>query len=164
MSSAHVVDQVEAARAVEAEHELALLVLAERVLELVAVAQALLGRHDRLDRRGLEAADPLERVAHLSLLLRELALVGEHLPGRARVRRHRLDRSGLGSSSSTESASANERFDLVTRAARGRPARRRARTRRSPLGARDTRASVGEAVDAELSSSPRCGPGTSVCC
>ena len=120
----HVVDQVEAAGAVEAEHELALLVLAERVLELVAVALALLGGHDRLDRRVLEAAEALERVAHLGLLLGELALVGEHLPGRARMRRASA-RSGPGSasSSSTESASANERFDLVTRARTRSPGR-----------------------------------------
>ena len=124
---AHVVDQVEAAGAVEAEHQLARLVLAERVLELVAVALALLGRDDRLHGRVLEAADALERVAHLGLLLGELALVGEHLPRRARVRRRGL-RCGPGSasSSSTESASANERFDLVTRArtvSPGRPPR-----------------------------------------
>ena len=47
-----------------------------------------------------------ERVAHLGLLLRELALVGEHLPGRPRVRRgglhavraggEQLHRVGLG--------------------------------------------------------------------
>jgi hypothetical protein len=79
---------------VEAERELAALVLPERVLELVAVAQRLDGRHDRLDRRRLEAPDALERVADLVLLLGELALVREHLPGSARVRRDRLDAIG----------------------------------------------------------------------
>ena len=109
-----VVDQVEAAGAVEAEHELAALVLAERVLELVAVAELLDGGHDRLDRRRLEAADALERVAHLRLLLLELALVGEHLPGRARVRR-RAARSARGSARAARPSRPppNERFDFV---------------------------------------------------
>ena len=55
-------DLAPAARRVEAEHELAVRVLAERVLELVAVVPLLDGRDDRLDRRPLEAADALERV------------------------------------------------------------------------------------------------------
>jgi hypothetical protein len=79
---------------VEAEHELAALVVAERVLELVAVAELLDGRHDRLDGRVVEATDPRQRLAHLRLLLLELTLVGEHLPGRARVGRLRLDALG----------------------------------------------------------------------
>jgi hypothetical protein len=79
---------------VESEHELALLVHPERVLELVAVAQLLLGWHDWLDGRVLEAADAAQRVADLGLLLLELALVGKHLPRCAGVRRHRLDAHG----------------------------------------------------------------------
>ena len=103
--------------AVEAEHELALLVLAERVLELVAVAELLHGGHDRLDRRALEAADALERVADLRLLLLELALV-RAAPATARpgAAPRGSMRSGLGSSSSTSSASAQERFDFPMRA------------------------------------------------
>jgi hypothetical protein len=72
---------------VEAEHELAVLGLAERVLELVAVAPRLLGRHDRANRGLLETAVALERFADLPLLLLELALVWQHTPGRAGVRR-----------------------------------------------------------------------------
>ena len=53
-------------------------------------------RHDRLDRRLLEVADALEGVAHLGFLLGQLALVGQHLPGRARVRGERLDPVGTG--------------------------------------------------------------------
>ena len=92
-----VVDHVEAAGTVEAEQQRARLVLAEGVLELVAVVELLQRGHDRLDRRRLEAADAGERVAHLLLLLLELALVGEHLPGRPGVWRARLDplRAGL---------------------------------------------------------------------
>src|SRR6185437_14139954 len=65
--------------------------------ELVAIAPRFDGGHDRLDARILEAADAAERLAHLRLLLRELALVWQHLPGRTRVRRPRLDalRAGL---------------------------------------------------------------------
>ena len=90
----HVVDQVEAAGTVEAEHERARLVLAERVLELVAVVELLQSGDDRLDRGRLEAPDAGERVAHLLLLLLELALVWEHLPGRAGMRGTRLDPLG----------------------------------------------------------------------
>jgi hypothetical protein len=49
------------------------------------------GRHDRLDRRALEAADALERVDDLALLLLKLALIRQDLPRRAGVRRTRLD-------------------------------------------------------------------------
>ena len=93
------------------------LVLAERVLELVAVAQRLDGGHDRLDRRGLEAADarrgrrgpgPPSRSAGARRAAPARARPGAAATGSMR--------SGEGSSSSTESASANERFDLVTRA------------------------------------------------
>jgi hypothetical protein len=79
---------------VEAQHQLAVLVLAERVLELVPVAPLGLRRDDRLDRRVLEAADAGQGVAHLLLLLGQLALVGQHLPGRAGVRGTRLDALG----------------------------------------------------------------------
>ena len=67
------------------------LVRAERVLELVAVAQRLDRRDDGFNGGIVEAPEPREGVAHLLLLLAQLALVGEHLPGRAGVRRERLD-------------------------------------------------------------------------
>ena len=68
-SVGHVVDLVPAAGRVEAEHQPPSVVLAERVLELVAVAPGLDGGHDRLDGRLLEAADARQRLAHLRLLL-----------------------------------------------------------------------------------------------
>src|ERR1700744_1752251 len=58
----------------------------EGVLELVAVAP-LFGRpDDRLHLEVVEAADPPQRVLDLGLLLGQLALVGEALPGRAGTR------------------------------------------------------------------------------
>ena len=87
-------DLAPASRRVEAEHELAVGVLTERVLELVAVVPLLDGGDDRLDRRPLEAADALQRIDHLALLLLELALVGEDLPRSARMGRARLDPVG----------------------------------------------------------------------
>ena len=68
---------------------------AERVLELVAVAQLLHGGHDRLDRRVLEAADALERVAHLGLLLAR-AGARRAAPATARPGAARRARSGRG--------------------------------------------------------------------
>jgi hypothetical protein len=136
---------------VEAEHEPTAVVLTERVLELVAVAELLDGGDDRLDRRPLEAADPLERVADLRLLLLELALVREHLPRRAGMRRGRLDalrarldeldQLGLGPRALRL---ADARTDAV---ARHRAAHEDDVAR---LGARDARAAVGEPVDREL--------------
>src|SRR3954454_2732799 len=97
---AHVVDLVPASGPVEAQDELPGVVDSERVLELVAVAPLGDGGHDRLDRRVLEAPDAREGVAHLRLLLAQLRLVAENLPGRARVRGARLDpvRYGVGCS------------------------------------------------------------------
>jgi hypothetical protein len=64
---------------------------AERVLELVAVAPLLDGGHDRVLLEALQVADPAQRVADLLGLDLELALVGQHLPGRARMVGERLD-------------------------------------------------------------------------
>ena len=58
----------------------------ERVLQLVAVAQRRASGDDRLERRVDEAADPHERVAHLVVLGRDLALVGEVLEAAAAAR------------------------------------------------------------------------------
>ena len=147
----HVVDQVEAAGAVEAEHQLAVLGLAEGVLELVAVAPCAATRgHDRLDRRRLEAAEALERLAHLVLLLLELALVGQHLPGRAgvraldldplRARLDQLDRLGL---RERALGLAEPRPDQVA-------GHRAAHEHHVAVRARDAGAAVGERVDAQL--------------
>ncbi len=102
----HRQDLVEAAGRVEAADERAVLGLPERVLELVAVAPLLDGGHDRLLLEALELADPAQGVADLLGLDLELALVGEHLPRRARVvgdgrdpvgrRLEDLDRARLG--------------------------------------------------------------------
>ena len=128
----HVVDQVPAAGVVEAEHELALLVHAERVLELVAVAQLLLRRHDRLDRRVLESADAAERVAHLRLLLLELALV-RAAPARARRGAAPPARCARDSAPAARPARPRPTSASTSRSApaRGRRERRRGRTRRS---------------------------------
>ena len=71
----------------------------ERVLELVAVVEDLrLAREDRLERRLGDAREPLQRVAHLHLLLRELRLVREILEAAAaaggKVSARRLDALG----------------------------------------------------------------------
>ena len=50
--------------------------LRERVLELVAIAVLRGGRHDRLDRRTLDATEPGQRVADLGFLRLELLVVG----------------------------------------------------------------------------------------
>ena len=76
-------DQVPAAAGVEAERRLAALARAEGVLELVAVAPLLGRRHDLLQLEAVEAAEPAQRLADLLLLVGELALVGEALPGGA---------------------------------------------------------------------------------
>jgi len=99
-------DLVEAARGVEAAHELAARARAERVLHLVAVAPLLDGGDHRLQHEAVEPADAAQRVVHLLRLDLQLALVGDDLPGRAGVvgaRRHAvrrglddLDRARLG--------------------------------------------------------------------
>ena len=70
------------------------------VLELVAIAELRDRGHDRLDRELAEAADPLDRIDHLALLVPELEVVGEILPATAtagaEVRARRLDASRPG--------------------------------------------------------------------
>ena len=75
-------DQVPAPAGVEAEDRVAV-ALAEGVFELVAVAPLLLGGDDRLQLEAVEVADPLQRLGDLFALDRQLALVGEPLPGGA---------------------------------------------------------------------------------
>ena len=91
---------------VEAAHERPVRRRAERVLELIAIAPLLDGRDDRLLLEALELPDPPQRLPDLLGLDLQLALVREHLPGRAGMvgagrdaigrRRHDLDRAGLG--------------------------------------------------------------------
>ena len=57
--------------------------LRERVLELVPVVEDGLGRHDRLERRIIEPADPAQRVLDLLGLGRDLRLVREILEAAA---------------------------------------------------------------------------------
>ena len=88
---AHGHDLVPRAGRVEAADERPVGRRAERVLELVAVAPRLDGRHDVVELEALEPADPRQRVAHLLVLDGELALVGQHLPRRARMIGQRRD-------------------------------------------------------------------------
>jgi hypothetical protein len=91
---------------VEAADELARLVGAEGVLELVAVAPLLDRGDDVVEDVAVEVADAAQRLVDLRLLDLQLALVGEHLPGRAGVvgdrgdalggRLEDLERAGLG--------------------------------------------------------------------
>ena len=81
----HRKDVVPAAGRVEAAHQLAVLAGPERELELVAVAPLLDGGDDRLQLEVLEPADALEGVGDLLGLDRELALVRDDLPRRARM-------------------------------------------------------------------------------
>ena len=80
-------DPVPAAAGVEAEDRVRRRVVraggAERVLELVAVAPLLDRGDDRLDLDVGERAEALEGLGDLRLLLGELTLVGEALPGGA---------------------------------------------------------------------------------
>ena len=76
-------DAVEAARLVEAAHQLAGVARPERVLELVAVAPLLERGDDRVLLEALQAPDAAQRVGDLLGLDLELALVREHLPRRA---------------------------------------------------------------------------------
>ena len=161
--AAHVVDQVEAAGAVEAEHELAALVLAERVLELVAVAEAAppparsarpaAPRSRRCARARREPAPPSPRAG---------ARTGAPARARPGAGASGSIRSGLGSSSSTESASAQERFDFADPRADA-VARHGAAHEHdvARVRARDTGAAVGEPVDGQLELVPaaRAGPG-----
>ncbi len=67
---------------------------AEGVLELVAVAPLLDGRHDVLELIALQPPDPPQRIVDLGALDLELSLVGKHLPGNARMVGHGLDPLG----------------------------------------------------------------------
>jgi hypothetical protein len=64
---------------VEAERHVPVLCGGEGVLELVAVVEDRLGRHDRLELEALLAADALKRVGDLGLLRSRLRFVGEVL-------------------------------------------------------------------------------------
>ena len=83
---------VPAARLVQAEHR-PVLRRRERVLHLVAVEEDVgLARDDRLERRLSDARDPLQRVAHLRVLLLDLRLVREILEAAAAAGREVLAR------------------------------------------------------------------------
>ncbi len=77
---------VAAGGSVEPAHESAVGRIAEGVLELVAITPLFDRRDDRLELEALEAANALERLAHLGLLDLQLTLVGDDLPGDPRVR------------------------------------------------------------------------------
>src|SRR5262249_52869345 len=79
----HLEDLVPPPAPAETADQMAVVVGAERVLELVAVAPLLDRGNDRFELKGLELADPLQGVGDLRLLDLELAFVGQHLPRRA---------------------------------------------------------------------------------
>ncbi len=88
---------VAAGRRMEAADQLralAVAVFAKRVLELVAVAPRLERGHDLLQLEAVEVADAPQRVVDLGALDLELALVRDHLPRHAGVRRGRRDPLG----------------------------------------------------------------------
>ena len=113
MSIAHVVDQVPAAGAVEAEHQLAVLVLAERVLELVAVASC--STAGTIASTGGSSKPPMRSSASRTWASFSSAGARRGAPARARPDAAPAARCGRarGSSSSTRSASAHERLDFV---------------------------------------------------
>ena len=122
----------------------------ERVLELVAVAPLLHRRHDRLQREAVEPADAAQRVLDLLGLDRELALVGQHLPGRARMVGGGRDALGRGLEQLDHAGVAVGALGLE----HARPhavAGDRARDEDDvAVGARDAVAPEGERVDGEL--------------
>jgi hypothetical protein len=79
---------------VKAAQEPPTLVLAEGVLELVAIAPGLYGRHDLLELEALQPPDPTKRLIDLLALDLELVLIGEHLPGNSGMVGHGLDALG----------------------------------------------------------------------
>ena len=76
-------DHIPAPASMEAERQLGAVGLAEGVLELVAVAPPLDRRLDLLQLEPVEAADPPQGVLDQPLLVGQLVLVGEALPGRS---------------------------------------------------------------------------------
>ena len=161
---------------------------AEGVLELVAVAPLFGGADDRLHLEVVEPADPPQRVLHLGLLLGQLALVGEALPGRAGAGlaavdaavgeavgagAQQLDRPRLGEALLAfrhlgEDAVARQRRRRRRRRSR-RPGRCRGRRRRAsrsrPRAARRGAALVSRRLGARAAGSPprgvSCAPGAS---
>ena len=87
-------DLVPRAGCVEAAEQRAVVPGAEGVLELVAIAPLLHRRDDVVEHVALEVPDPRQRVADLLVLDGELALVGQHLPGRAGMVGARCDPLG----------------------------------------------------------------------
>ena len=133
--------------------------VAERVLELVAVAPLLDGGDDRLELEAVELADAPQRVVDLLGLDLELALVGQHLPRRARV---------VGDAARCGRATARAPRPRAPRRRRACACRRRARTRSPGIAPRDEhdvaverarrrcRRSASESI-VSSSSSPRAG-------
>ena len=150
-------DLVPPAGRVEAADEAAVGAGPERVLELVAVAPLLHRRHDRLQLEAVEPADAAQRVVDLLGLDRELALVGQHLPGRARVVGGGRDALGRGLEQLDHAGVAVGALGLE----HARPhavAGDRARDEDDvAVGARDAVAPEGERVDGQLELVARAG-------
>ena len=143
-------DLVPAPGGVKAALQLAAGAGAERVLQLVAVAPGGDGGDDRLQREPAQLADPGQRLMHLGLLDLQLALVGQHLPGGARVIGHGRDpvgtvlkylhRPGLGIG---PLALADHRANPV-------PRQRAGHENHVAVEPRDPRPAVGERVNRQL--------------
>ena len=98
----------------------------------------------------VEAAEPLERVHHLGLLLLELALVRQHLPRRARMRRPRLDPVGRRLEQLGHARLAIAPLALEDTRAYAVTRDRALHEQDIAAGARDAAAAVGERLDHEL--------------
>jgi hypothetical protein len=116
---------------------------------------------DLLERRLGDAREPLQRVAHLELLLLELRLVREILEAAAaacgEVSARRLDSLGPRPSTSVASASAWLRLTFVTRARTRSPGRPR-RTKTTKPSSRATPLPPYASESTSSSSSPPSSP------
>ncbi len=137
-------------------------VVAEGVLELVAVAPLFERRHDLLDLKAREPAYPPQGILGLGLLDLELALVGEHLPGHARVIRERGDPLGAGVQHLERAGVGVVALALVdhrAHAVAGDGARDEHHVA-ALAQARDALAPVGERIDRQLELLAALGPGS----
>ena len=154
-------DLVPPAGRVEAADQAAVGVGPERVLELVAVAPLLHRRHDRLQREAVEPADAAQRVVDLLGLDRELAFVGQHLPGRARMVGGGRDALGRGLEQLDDAGVAVGALGLEHARPHAVAGDRALDEDDVAVGARDAGAPEGEGVDGQLELVAGAGTGAS---